>query len=245
MDADDFIPASYCERLWNALTRAGADLAVGPLVRYYTDTQEAVPEYMAAFSRALLEGKEKSLLFENFSAAMALCGKLIARNLLERAALEFPAYRTGDDILPSVQLIASARKITPVREAVYFYRQTRPGSQSSGGEGRFSGLFNGFLAAREYLEKTGAYPVYAAGFEYVRLVCLTSFLETYPPSEADEALLRAHRGTLLLPMRLFRGRGLRFRARVRLLKWCLRTGVSYAACMRQIRRSRRWLFREK
>lgn len=245
LDADDFIPSSYCERLYQALQRTDADMAVGPIVRYYTQTRQAVPEDMGVFSRWFLEGEDKKLLFTNFPAVMGLCGKLIKRDLLERVQLAFSPYLCGEDICPSIQLIANAKKIVPVKEAVYFYRQGREGSQTNSGTERFSGLFKGFLDARNYLLQSGQYAVYAEGFEYVRLVCLCSFMEMYDLSETDEKLLQENRPTLLLPARLFKKRPLRFRARVKLLKWCLRTGFSYARCMRQVRRSRRWLFKEK
>lgn len=245
LDADDFIPSSYCERLYQALQRTDADMAVGPIVRYYTQTRQAVPEDMGVFSRWFLEGEDKKLLFTNFPAVMGLCGKLIKRDLLERVQLAFSPYLCGEDICPSIQLIANAKKIVPVKEAVYFYRQGREGSQTNSGTERFSGLFKGFLDARNYLLQSGQYTVYAEGFEYVRLVCLCSFMEMYDLSETDEKLLQEYRPTLLLPARLFKKRSLRFRARVKLLKWCLRTGFSYARCMQQVRRSRRWLFKEK
>ena len=196
IDADDFIPSTYCERLYNALQANGADMSVGPLVRYYTDTRQAVPEDMAAFSRSCLEGEKKTLLFSNFPAVMALCGKLIRRELWDSTPLTFSSYPTGEDICPSIQLIACAKKIAPVKEAV-------------------------------------------------RLVCLLSFMEMYGLSAQEEKLLTQNRQSLLLPARLFKKRNLRFRARVKLLKWCLRAGISYARCMRQVRRSRRWLFKEK
>ncbi len=245
IDADDFIPSTYCERLYNALQANGADMSVGPLVRYYTDTRQAVPEDMAAFSRSCLEGEKKTLLFSNFPAVMALCGKLIRRELWDSTPLTFSSYPTGEDICPSIQLIACAKKIAPVKEAVYFYRQAREGSLSTSSKERFVGLFHGFLDARDYLIQSGQYAVYAPGFEYVRLVCLLSFMEMYGLSAQEEKLLTQNRQSLLLPARLFKKRNLRFRARVKLLKWCLRAGISYARCMRQVRRSRRWLFKEK
>ena len=229
IDADDFIPSTYCERLYNALQANGADMSVGPLVRYYTDTRQAVPEDMAAFSRSCLEGEKKTLLFSNFPAVMALCGKLIRRELWDSTPLTFSSYPTGEDICPSIQLIACAKKIAPVKDS----------------KERFVGLFHGFLDARDYLIQSGQYAVYAPGFEYVRLVCLLSFMEMYGLSAQEEKLLTQNRQSLLLPARLFKKRNLRFRARVKLLKWCLRAGISYARCMRQVRRSRRWLFKEK
>lgn len=245
IDADDFVPSSYCERLYKGLQINGADMAAGPVVRYYTDSRQAVPEDMGVFYQGPLTGEDKTQLFSNFPAVMGLCGKLISRRLLESARVTWGDYPAAEDILPSIQLIVAAQKIVPVKEAVYFYRQGREGSQTTSAPNRFTGLFNGFLAARQFLMQQGQYTLYAPGFEYVRLVCLLSFMETYGLTQEEEKLLAQNRQSLMLPGRLFKKRPLRFRARVKMLKWCLRTGASYAWCMRQVRKSRRWLFKGK
>lgn len=235
VDADDVLGADYVSELWTALNQAGAELAVAPMRRFWGDIKTAGAAEGAFWREACLEGDARARLFENFSASLALCGKLISRRLWQQADPDLPVLRTGDDILPSVELIASVRKIAPAAAATYYYRQVRPGSQSTAGQGRFSGLLEGFSRARAWLIKNGQYGTFAAGFERVRMICLTSFIEKFALGPQDEQALYARRGEFQIPRFALKGWPWKLRLRARLLRFCLRTGFSYKNWMDNLR----------
>lgn len=239
LDADDVISPDYLADLWTALKQTGAELAVAPMYRFAGDIKTARAPEGSFWAESCLEGAARARLFENFSASLALCGKLISRRLWQKVNPELPVLRTGDDILPSVGLIAGAEKIAPAAGAAYYYRQARADSQSGGGTGRFYGLLEGFSRARACLIKAGQYPFFAAGFERVRMICLTSFIEKFPLGAEDEQSLRLRRGEFKIPHFAFEGWPWKLRLRARLLYFCLCTGLSYKNWMRRLRLRKR------
>lgn len=229
VDGDDFLDKHYLEELWRAYQQTGAKAVIARQVRWPKQNEEPP----AGFFRAgCLYGAERVRVFEDFSAAMALCGKLIARECL--ADIAFPSARTGDDILPSVAVLAACNPVAVAPRAIYFYR-TRANSQSRTGAGRFEGLLNGFLQAKKLLQQQGIYRDFAPGFEYVCRVCLTSFMEKYGLTPPEEKALRAARTELQVPGALFKKRPWKFRFRQRIVDFCLRVGFSYAKCWRLLR----------
>lgn len=227
LDADDVLCADYFSVLWQAVNQTGAELAVAPMCRFGGDIQTAGMAEGSFWGETCLEGDARARIFENFSASLALCGKLISRRLWRQVNPDLPVLRTGDDILPSVELAASARKIAPAALALYYYRQARPGSQSTVGRGRFGGLLEGFSLARAWLMKTGKYPTFASGFERVRMICLTSCIEKFSLGPQDEQALRARRDEFQIPRYAVKGWPWKLRLRVRLLRFCLQMGFSY------------------
>ena len=223
VDADDVLDAHYLEELWRVYNQTNAPLVLAPLVRF----TKSVPDtfHVAPFFEAgCLHGVQRVRVFEDFSAAMALCGKLIRRSQL--AGVTFPDSRTGDDILPAVTLLSVSNPVALAPRAVYFYRE-RAGSQSRAGDGRFEGILNGFVQARRVLKKHGTYQAFAPGFEYVCRVCITSFMEKYGLTPAEQEKLSAVREEMHVPASIFRGRAWRFRVRQRVFDFCLRAGLPY------------------
>ena len=228
VDSDDTLAAHYLEELWHVYEQTGAKVVIAPMVRSLTATENPVPDL---FHAGCLYGAQRVRIFEDFSAAMALCGKLICRSCL--TDVPFPTAHTGDDILPTVALLAANDPVALAPQAVYVYHP-RPDSQSRAGSGRFEGLLNGFLQARHLLQEKGIYEDFAPGFEYVCGVCLTSFMETYGLTGREEKLLAGARAKLYVPWRIFQGRPFRFRFRQWLFRQCVKYGFSYAKIWRLI-----------
>ncbi len=229
VDSDDTFPPDYCALLWQAYEQTGAELV---LARVYTEGKPEAQTPLFSHAR-VLKGNEKRLVFDDFSAVMALYGKLIARTLITR--IEFPTevLKNGEDIFPSVQLIGEADKIALVPQARYEYRR-RENSQSRRAADAFAGLFDGFLRSRRYLVRRD--PALREGFEYVRRVVLTSFIEKYGLTDAAEKLVRAHVPEIAVPRGLFKNRPWKFRLRQWIFALSLRTGFSYSRFMRTLRR---------
>lgn len=232
VDADDVLDAHYLQEMWQTYQTTSARLVVSPLVRFTQHPQrpQTLPDL---FSAGCLAGAQRVRLFDDFSAAMALCGKLVARSAISQ--LPLPQARTGDDIVPSVFLLSLLDPVAPAPRAFYFYR-VREGSQSRAGEGRFEGLLNGFCQARQLLKQHQTYASFAPGFEYVCRVVLTSFMEKYGLTPQEEKALAARRNELQVPLALFRKRNFRFRVRQVILQGCLKYNFSYAVVMRVLRR---------
>jgi hypothetical protein len=189
-----------------------------------------VPEIFRARS---VSGASRVRVFEDFSAAMALCGKLFSRALAQQ--LPFPkGLTTGDDICPSVLVLAQSEKIVLVADAYYFYRQ-RAGSCAHS-PGAFSGLLTGFCLARQALQKHEKYTLFAPGFEYICRVCLLSFMEKYGLTQDEESFLRTHRADLQVPPDLFALRPFKFRVRQWLFEKSLKGYFSYSCLMHGLHR---------
>lgn len=229
VDADDVLDPYYVEELWRVYQQTGAKVVLAPLVRLSAKDKEKPADL---FRAKCLHGAQRVRVFDDFSAVMALCGKLIHRSCLP--GLPFPAARTGDDILPSVTLLAASDPVALAPKAAYFYR-CRPGSQSQAGQGRFEGLLHGFLQAKELLKEKGLYNDFAPGFEYVCRVCLTSFMEKHGLTPQEEKALWAVRDELQVPGTIFSKRPWKFRFRQQVLNHCLKYGFSYAKIWRFVR----------
>ena len=228
VDSDDVLTPGYLEELWRVYENTGAKMVVGPLVRFPGKSPDSLT---SLFERGCLCGADRISLFDDFSAAMALCGKLIHRSCLPD--LKFPTARTGDDILPSVTLIANCDPIALAPKAVYFYRE-RTNSQSRAGDGRFEGILAGFVQARRHLKEQGVYADFAPGFEYICRVCLTSFIEKYGLNAREEKALADVAKETWVPLSVFAQRNRRFRWRQRLFNACLKYGFSYSRLWRFI-----------
>lgn len=236
LDADDVLSPHYFSALWAAREQTGAELVIAPMYRFTADIKSAAAPEGTFWQKRCLAGAERARVFENFSAALALCGKLFSRELANKTGLSFPSLRTGDDILPSVQLLAGAPAIAPAPQAKYYYRQARPLSQSSSGNNRFEGLFEGLLQAKKYLLNTGIYNELAPGFERVRFICLTSFMEKFGLNKAQRALLKTHRSDLKVPFSAWKNWPWKLCLRAAFLALCLRTGLPYDKAATYLRR---------
>lgn len=237
VDSDDVLSPGYFSALWTAREQTDADLVIAPMYRFTADTENSSGPEGTFWQERVLAGVARARGFENFSAALALCGKLFSRDLLHTAGLTFPSLRTGDDILPSVQLLAGAQTLALAPQAKYYYRQVRPLSQSSSGNNRFEGLFEGFLQAKKHLVNTGRYNELAPGFERVRFICLTSFMETFGLNKTQRVLLKTHQDDLKVPFFARRHWPWKLRLRAGLLSLCLRCGLPYdkvTECLRRL-----------
>lgn len=237
VDSDDVLSPDYFSSLWAVREQTGADLVIAPMYRFAADTENAFGPEGAFWNERVLAGVARARVFENFSAALALCGKLFRRDLANKIGLAFPSLRTGDDILPSIQLLAGAQTISLAPQAKYYYRQARTLSQSSSGNNRFEGLFDGFLQAKKHLINTGRYNELAHGFERVRFICLTSFMEKFGLNKTQRVLLKTHKDNLKVPLFARRHWPWKLRLRAGLLSVCLRCGLPYdkvTECLRRL-----------
>lgn len=238
LDGDDKLPPDYFEKLCSLAEQTGADLVIAPAQRFFAaEVKPVETEKSEVFAqKCVLKEQQKKLAWKDFSAVMSVCGKLMSRVLAEKTDWYVTSYATGEDIFPAVQLLTYARCIAVQPTTAYYYRQNRAGSQSTSSGNRFEGLFDGFLRACRFLKKTGNYPVYAGEFEYIRRVCLLSFMEKYGLTKQEEQFLQNHQADLRVTAGLFKHRGFKFRLRQMLFHCCLSSRLSYAKTASFIRR---------
>lgn len=234
VDGDDEISPNYITALYTATQFTRAPLTVAPLIKFSGEipTPFSVPPL---FYSGELSGQNRIKIFEDGSSAMALCGKLIARELADKLVWQASALSNAEDIAPAAELISRADKIAFAPNAHYFYRQ-RENSQSHSGPACFSGLAEGFLQAKKVLKQNGTYADFAPGFEYVCRVALCSFMEKYGITRHEEDFLHAHRDDLQVPKGTFAGRPFKFRLRQYLFEKSLDGKISYVRLMRFLRR---------
>ncbi len=234
LDGDDVLSPNYMEALWQTVQATGASLAVAPLIRFVRELP--VPVCVAPlFETGTLSGKTRVTIFEDASAAMALCGKLFSRELAQKLAWGASSLHNGEDIAMAVQLISRVEKIAFSPNAHYFYRQ-RETSQSHSGDKRFIDLVQGFLQARIALKDNGMYADFSSGFEYIFRVAVCSFMEKYGISPEEENFLRTHRADLQVPPELFALRPFKFRVRQWLFEKSLKGYFSYSCLMHGLHR---------
>lgn len=236
VDSDDVLSPNYFSALWAAREPTGAELVLAPMYRFVADIKTSSAPEGTFWQESCLAGVERSRVCENFSASLALCGKLFSRSLWELIKPQCPDLPSGDDILPSVQLLAGAKTIALAPQAAYYYRQSRPNSQSSSGNKRFEGLFEGFLLAQQYLKQTGQYGQFAVGFERVRFICLTSFMEKFGLNETQRTLLQTHKNDLKIPFLACRNWPWKLRVRAVFLIVCLWAGIPYDKAAQHLRK---------
>ena len=238
VDGDDILPPDYFEKLYALSQQAEADLVLAPTQRFYGEEKFPlqVEKTILFAKQGALNGQEKQLVWEDFSVAMSVCGKLVSRSLAEKIDWDVTSHKNGEDIFPAIQLLMLACRIAVEPQTAYYYRQNREGSQSTVSSHRFAGLFDGFLRARNFLKQTGNYDLCAAGFEYVCRVCLLSFIEKYGLTKEEEKFVAAHRNEFQVPKGIFRTRPLKFRLRQKLFDFCLRFNLSYKVMSNFVRK---------
>lgn len=234
VDGDDTVSSDYLAALCNTAQTSQAPLVIAPLIKFAGEVPSII-QVPSLFKSGELSGAMRVKIFEDGSSAMALCGKLIARNLADKLTWQASTLENGEDIAPAMQLISQAEKIAFSPNAHYFYRQ-RENSQSHSGPKRFISLAEGFLQAKNVLKQNGTYADFAAGFEYVCRVALCSFIETYGITREEENWLCAHREALQVPAGIFTGRPRKFRLRQWLFEKSLEGAFSYSRLMRFLRR---------
>lgn len=241
VDADDYVSPDYFEKLYAAAERAKADICYASFSVYDEQTGKTGVADDAALGSLVLAGSTKAAVYDHFSLAMSACGRIVRSGLLSENKIAFEEGAINEDIIPSARMLCAARLLTSEPLAIYYYRINRPGSITTRKEETFPNLLQALNGAREVLLQNGCYAGFAPKFEYLRLVCVLSFIFTYGLNEANWNALKACRESFLeVPGRLFKGRELGFRLKFLTLKACLRHNVnSYPAL---VKRSKKYVY---
>lgn len=241
VDADDYLAVDFCEKIYGAAVAAQADLCYSSVTAYDEQTGKSAVAESGLFSAPVLTGSAKAEVFEHFMAAMGVGGKIAKRELFVQFGILFPVKVVNDDVLVMVTLLARAYRVTAAAQAVYFYRINRPGSTTSRREKTFPDLFFELEQGRSYLQQSGSYELFAPQFEYLRFVCILSFIFTYGLNETNWKLLKENKQSVLsVSSRLFKGRGVNFRLKFVTLKASLRYGMNSYPVL--VRRAKKYIY---
>ena len=126
LDSDDRLAPDFCERLYEAASRADADLAVGSIV-FETPDGSATIRRNPPVAPGPFEGKAKRRYLCRFTSYFTTY--LYRRKLLAEGGISFPGTRSAEDSCFLICALLAARRIAPARDALYHYR-TGPASIS-------------------------------------------------------------------------------------------------------------------
>lgn len=232
LDSDDFISPNYLQALYHAAQTRQAQLALAQTGRYFTP-EKIVREDAAVFKRDVLEGSARACLLEGFSECMSLCGKLIQAEVAR--AVSWPDTEGQEDIFPSVQMAALARRIATAPEAVYYYRQQRPGSLSAAVQGRFVRTWEAFSAADNFFRRSRLYEAFAPGLEYTRWRVLLGHAAQYGLTTEEYDFVKQHAADVArVSARTLKGRPWKLRAQFVLLKQALAWNLPYPFLLKTV-----------
>jgi glycosyltransferase involved in cell wall biosynthesis len=131
VDADDWVASTMCSLLLTEAESAGADLAIARNVRVDTASGAQQPsvdigrwnEFIASHGRRVDPRDCPDLFLLDHSP----CKRLYRREFLERAGFAFADRLVFEDLISSFQLLCKASSVVLIDEALYFYREGRPG----------------------------------------------------------------------------------------------------------------------
>ena len=133
LDSDDVLPRRAVSRLYDAATRADADVTCGRMVRRHHHPRRHLPSNDELYRRAdVLDGV---LARPDQLRDTPACGKLFRRTFLEANGLRFPERLLFEDLLFTTTAYAAAGRIAIVPALCYVWNVggSRPSRRSPTG----------------------------------------------------------------------------------------------------------------
>ena len=168
-DSDDWAEPTWCEELYEAIERSGADFAVA---RAFIDGEcpRQQKEFLEGNQVLRYQGLQtaSSEMFGRIDAAVWI--KIFRRDLVERYAVRYPDGAVYEDWLFSLEYLAVAKSVRFLDRRLYHYVQHR-GSILNGGVPsvkRSLDVIGNWRQFRSFLVRTDRWdawrPVFAEGF---------------------------------------------------------------------------------
>ncbi len=199
VDSDDFIHPQYVEKLLQACTETGCDIALGFFARVGADADPGKPAYRKPLSKSgydTVTGREANLrLYTDryWSQTTVAWNKLYRRRLWDTA--RFPGVIHEDEALV-YRILYQTDWITYVQEDLYFYRSNDKGLMAT----RFTAKSPDKLTMLEIMDNRLAFyrekgesrlEVLTENREFFMAVEYLQIVSDWPV--ADKALLRRYR----------------------------------------------------
>ncbi len=120
VDSDDFLDHQMYEKLYQSMQRQDADIAAG-CVRLVWDTGRSEEMISVAKEQTLSNVQATEALFEETLVKKPVWYKLYKREVIQDIC--FAVGKCHEDDFWSYQVMANAKKVVLVPDAVYYYRQ--------------------------------------------------------------------------------------------------------------------------
>lgn len=123
VDSDDWIDINFISSLYVQIDKYEADIAASTIVKSYDDHEETQP--INDEKRVFTSEEAMDTLLSGRDFCAVAWNKLYKRNII--GSIRFPVGKIHEDEFFTYKVIANAKKLILVPEAIYYYRQ-RTGS---------------------------------------------------------------------------------------------------------------------
>ncbi len=168
IDSDDYIEPDYYEKLYEALIKNKADIAVCDMKLYYEKTK--------TFQINRGCDGNKTIDFINNGLAASACNKLFKRQIIEK--YPFAEGKVNEDIAVVVPALLEAKKIQYVPDVYYYYVQRENSIQNSAfSEKRFD-IFAGIDSTLKRISDHEDFELYKDALIFNQIISL--FIYVFP-----------------------------------------------------------------
>ena len=122
IDSDDYIEATYIEKLYTEIEKSKSDIVICGINKYYENSKNIEPVNLEVENNKSYSSLEAiKLLFTNKIFCHAW-NRIYRKELFINNNILFPEGKLYEDILPAVKLISKSKKISFIKENLYYYR---------------------------------------------------------------------------------------------------------------------------
>ena len=125
VDSDDYLEMTMCEKLYTAITRGNADMAVCNYNLVYDDRIDM--EYSKIHNETIDVYDDVYGYFCKYCACPKpnnyIWTRIYKSGILKRSGVRFEQYKLGDDTLFNFKLLPYIRRVTFVKDGLYNYLQ--------------------------------------------------------------------------------------------------------------------------
>jgi len=157
VDSDDWVAPDMFEKLWQQAHTHDADVSECSFWRYFEIDNVYIPYdttpqiKLLACSGGKLKGAE-AMLFDD----AVTWYRIYRRSMLEKYEIRFREEMTmGEDICLFLESVCVANKIVVIPDCLYYYRNQRPGQQTSFNDERLYSFFTLFDIFGAFVKKHG------------------------------------------------------------------------------------------
>lgn len=157
IDSDDVISLNAVQKLYEVAKANDADITIGSLGYFYEGESKMRIMPYSGRSKVIVPGypvyniTDKSIELFEATTNTQVC-KLIKRSIVEKDNIINSDYRISTDMRFSFECMMASDKVVYVDEELYFYRQARSGSISSGRKKKKSVTHNILMDLYDFLK---------------------------------------------------------------------------------------------
>ena len=157
LDSDDTLAPDFCQRLYEAASRADADMAFGSISFDLPDGSSSV-RHNPAVKDGPFEGKAKQAYLRRFKSYFTTY--LYRRSMLTGNGISFPDTHSAEDSCFLICILLSARSIAGDDDAVYHYTIYPSSTSRRRDKARWKNRLASFRTMVSYAREKGLYKPY-------------------------------------------------------------------------------------